>query len=578
MAQNRDQSNKRPKPAQTRPGRPSQKARNSQTSPAARKPQSTPKSQGTRKPQSTQKTQSARKPQGTPKAQTTRKSQSAPKAQSPRKPQNPRQTQRPPQTKQTQPPRKPPAPRKSQPAPKPQPKQRNGIFSLRLVVALEVLAVLVLTVMLLVNREPNDQIQVQNPTKETVQTDPAPTIPPPTETEPVPTETEPVTDPVTESPEDPTQPTETEPVYVPEDDSSNGPTTVIHVAAAGDLNINDATVSAGKKGGNYDYTNVFMDVAPVFANADLALLNFEGNLVGAPYGTENVSAPQALAEALDAMGVDLVQAANSYSVTHGIKGLTTTLNNLQEAGLTPLGAFASSVEFQESKGYTIVNVKGIRIAFVAFTKGVGGLSLPAGSEDCVNLLYTDYATTYQEIDKDGINAILSNVAGEKPDLTIAMVHWGSEYKDSVTKNQEKIAKILKEGGVDVILGTHSHMLHQITYDELTGQMVAYSLGDFFGDAQRAGTEYSVILDLEITRDNVANTTRVTGYTYTPIYTITGEKSGDGQTRVVRLEQSIAAYNENFVGKVSQEVYESMEHALKRVDERINPPKKEEAKK
>ena len=523
MAQNRDELNKRRQPAQNRQSPSAQKPRNPKPAAPSRKPSKAPQSRNT--------------PQGkTPPRKTT----------APRKPQTTRKAAPPQKTK------------------------GGNIFGLRLVVLLEVVAVLVLGVMLFVEWEPDSHSQA--PTSDTVQTTTPPpeTAPPPTETDPPETEP-PVTAPTVTDPTQ-TEPSETQPAYVPESD--NAPTTVIHVAAAGDLNINDATVSAGKSGGRYDYTDVFMDVAPVLSGADLAVLNFEGNLVGTPYGTSSVSAPQELAEALDKMGVDLVQVANSHSVTHGIKGLATTLNNVRAAGLEPLGAFASAEEYQRSKGYTIVNVKGIRIAFVAFTKGVGGLSLPAGSEDCVNLLYTDYATTYQNIDKDGILETLKNVSMEKPDITIAMVHWGSEYKDSVTNNQKKIADILQSGGVDVILGTHSHMLHQIDYDPLTGELVAYSLGDFFGETARAGTEYSIILDLEITRDNVSGQTRVSNYTYTPIYTLTGETAQ--QTRVVRLEQTMAAYEENFVGKVSQSVYESMEHALKRVEERIHPkPEKKE---
>lgn len=429
---------------------------------------------------------------------------------------------------------------------RPQKRERRKGAGLGLVVALELLAVVVLIVVLLTwNPDggktilPDDLVQ-NMPTVETTE---------------------------------PTEP-ETDPVPVPTTDP-DAPATVIHIAAAGDLNVNDATVSAGRKSGGYTYTDVFLDVAPVFANADLAVLNFEGNLVGSPYGSASTSAPQELAEALDAMGVDLVQMANSFSVTHGMKGLSTTLDNLRAAGLEPLGAVASAEEFQKTKGYTVVNVQGIRIAFVAFTKGMSNLSLPAGSEDCVNLLYTDYATTYQEIDSAGINRIMENVATEKPDLTIAMVHWGSEYKDAVTKNQEKIAKLLKEGGADVILGTHSHMLHQVDFDPLTGQLVAYSLGDFFGEAERRGTNYSVILDLEITRDNASGQTRVTNYSYTPIYTV---QSSDGDLQVVRLAQAIAAYEENFVGKVSDSMYESMVHDLGRIDERINPKPAEEEKK
>lgn len=103
----------------------------------------------------------------------------------------------------------------------------------------------------------------------------------------------------------------------------------------------------------------------------------------------------------------------------------------------------------------MVEVKGFRVAFVAFTKGVGNLRLPEGAEGCVNLLYTDYNTTYQDVDTEGIRHILSQVQSEKPDIVIALLHWGSEYDSSVSKTQEEIRDLMLQGGVDVILGTHS---------------------------------------------------------------------------------------------------------------------------
>ena len=353
------------------------------------------------------------------------------------------------------------------------------------------------------------------------------------------------------------------------------PTTVIHLAAAGDLVVTDETVEAGKVLGGYDYTRVFVDVAPVLSDADLTVLNFEGNLLGAPYGTESTSAPEELALALKDAGVDLVQMANSTAISDGMAGLKTSLEGLRRTGLEPMGAFADHQEYEKYKGYTLVDVQGIRIAFVAFTKGMGGLSLPAGSENCINLLYTDYATTYQEIDKEGITAVLDNVAKERPDLTIALVHWGSEYKDMVTPSQEKIAKLMQENGVDVILGSHPHLLHRIEYDEFTGKLVAYSLGDFYSDAERAGTDYSIILDLEITRDNATGVTRVSAFSYTPICTLLEGESPDGQRRVMQLEKAMDAYEDNFVDRVSDSVYEDLEYALTRIKERTTPPKPEE---
>ena len=120
------------------------------------------------------------------------------------------------------------------------------------------------------------------------------------------------------------------------------------------------------------------------------------------------------------------------------------------------------------------------------------------------------------------------------------------------------------------------MRHEIEIDPVSGQMVAYSLGDFFGAASRAGTDYSIILDLEITRDNASGDTRVTSYSYTPVYTLTEDTSPDGQRQVVQLDRAIAAYEENFVGKVSESVYNDMTHALERVHERIKPTVEEES--
>lgn len=349
------------------------------------------------------------------------------------------------------------------------------------------------------------------------------------------------------------------------------PTTTIHIKAAGDLNVTDKVVASGKAafGEYYDYTDAFLDVAAVLSDADLTLLNFEGNLVGPPYGTQTASAPIELMQALDAIGVDIVQMANSFSIHNGMIGLAQTLNNIRAAGIEPVGAFSTPGEFSQSKGYTICEVQGIKVAVVAFTKGMGGLGLPAGSENCVNKLYTDYDSEYKKIDREGIRSILKAARSEKPDLILAMLHWGMEYNDTVFETQEDIAELMIEEGVDVILGTHSHMVHKIVYDELESTLVAYSLGDFYGDATKAGTNYSLVLDIQITKDNEMGTTRIDGYTVTPIYTLS-EEEGGGQRRVVRIEEAIAAYEVNFVDKVTKAAVEGMQYSLERIDVRLKP--------
>ena len=284
-----------------------------------------------------------------------------------------------------------------------------------------------------------------------------------------------------------------------------------------------------------------------------------------------------LLEGLRNAGVDLIQMANSCTINNGLIGLTSTLQTIRAAGLEPVGAFASESEFQQSKGYTITEAQGVKVAFVAFTKGLGGRGLPAGNDNLVNILYEDYASTYDKIDRTRITSVLKAVEAEKPDITIALLHWGSEYNDDISDTQKSIVNLMKKQGVDVIIGTHPHTVQAIEYDELAGTLVAYSLGDFFGDASRGGTNYSIILDLEITKDSSTGTTKVMNYSYTPIYTVSEAESADGYRRVVRIDKTVEAWEENYLDKVSQSAKESMVYALDRIKARINPPVVEKKK-
>ena len=347
------------------------------------------------------------------------------------------------------------------------------------------------------------------------------------------------------------------------------PITKIHIKAAGDLNVTDSVVNAGVAIGGFDFGPVFKDVAGILSDADLTVMNFEGNICGEPYGTATTSAPVELLRTLRSCGVDLLQMANSCAINNGLNGLTATLNAIRSAGIEPLGAYATASELRTSKGYTITEVQGVKVAFVAFTKGLGGRGMPAGNENLVNLLYKDYSTTYQEIDRDRIESILKNVETEKPDITVALLHWGSEYNDDISKTQKSIVSLMQKQGVDVIIGTHPHTLQPIVFDDMAGTLVAYSLGDFFGEADRGATNYSIILDIEITKDANAGTTKVTDYSYVPIYTVReGEAVGNRDRRVVRIEKALEAYQDNFLDKVTESTAAGMEKAMNRIPQRM----------
>ena len=349
------------------------------------------------------------------------------------------------------------------------------------------------------------------------------------------------------------------------------PKTTITLAFGGDLNITDNVVSAGDHLTHYDYTDLLLDIAPILAGADASVINLEGTLYGQPYGGDSASAPPELMDALAAAGVDFIQMANSYSIYNGLSGLRQTLAGIRQAGMEPLGAYANNEEFEQNRGFTLRNINGVKVAFVSFTKGMeDGLRLPSGSEHCVNLLYKDYTSTYSDIDEEGITAILRDVALEEPDVTIALLHWGSAYNGIVSDSQKKIVKLMQKEGVDAIIGNHSHYVQEVQYDQEKGTLVAYSLGDLLGDAKKANTNASTILQLQITKDPATGKTTISGYDHTPIYIATTQTDGVTRTKVLRIRDAMAAYEANSIHKVSETTYTAMKTALSRIVARIKP--------
>ncbi len=343
----------------------------------------------------------------------------------------------------------------------------------------------------------------------------------------------------------------------------------ITIAAAGDINISrELLQSARQADGTYDFTSIFMGVSPLLSGADLTVADLEVNFCGEPCDPDAYQAPESLLEALSASGVDLVQTANTVSVYNGIAGLSSTLEAVERSGLTPVGTFATGEAYEQSGGYTIVEEKGFRIAFVAFTKGVGNLKLPEGSEHCVNLLYKDYNTTYQEVDTQGIQAVLGRVQGENPDITVALLHWGSEYDDEVSKTQEEIRKLMLENGVDVILGTHSHLVGEIDADLGAGSLTAFSLGNLLSVDETSGANQGIVLKLEFTMSG--GEAKLTDYTYEPVYLAKGEETGTGRYALLDTNKVISLYESSYIDRVTQEVYESLCKSRDKVAKLVYP--------
>lgn len=358
----------------------------------------------------------------------------------------------------------------------------------------------------------------------------------------------------------PTEPAVTESAEPETEPAAVEPGQTVTIAAVGDVTITDELLAAARQAdGTYDFARTFLNVTPLLTQADIAVANLDLNFCGEPYGAASHSAPYALADALAGAGIDIAQAANSYSISNGMEGLSATLTAIRQAGMEPLGAYPDETSYQSSRGITVCEVNGMRVVFMAFTKGLDNLSLPEGHEHCVNLLYQDYDATYSEVDTEGITAVLEAAAAQKPDITIAVVHWGSEYSTEISSTQKTIRALLLNGGVDVILGTHSHRVGELEVE--TGKegttVTAYSLGNFYGDDSYTGTQASLVLQLEFTMDNLTGKAVLTDVSYTPLYIASPSQSTTGGYEILDIPASLALKERSYIGCVSDSVYEAL---------------------
>ena len=61
---------------------------------------------------------------------------------------------------------------------------------------------------------------------------------------------------------------------------------------------------------------------------------------------------------------------------------------------------------------------------------------------------------------------------------------------------------------------------------------------------------------------------MTGFDYTPIYTLKETDCADGDRRVVRIHEAMLAYEGNFVDSITKACYEDMAYSLGRITDRI----------
>lgn len=317
---------------------------------------------------------------------------------------------------------------------------------------------------------------------------------------------------------------------------------VITIAAVGDVMLHEGQILSGydARTGTYDFNESFEDIKGEISSADIAMANLETTLGGKDSkfsGYPLFNSPDELADALKYAGFDVVVTSNNHCLDRGYKGLVRTLKVLREKSLVPVGTYASE---KERNTILVMEIKGVKVAILAYTYGTNGNPIPHDKPYLVNLI--DENIILKDISK----------AKESADAVVIYLHNGQEYERVPSEGQRKLAHLLLKKGADVIIASHPHVLQpgewvnpeesqkwlvkassKVPSYEGTKKYVAYSMGNFISAQRFPYTEEGVILKVTLEKNLNDDRTYVKDVREVPTWVDKFRK--DGKMRyIVRL--------------------------------------------
>lgn len=255
----------------------------------------------------------------------------------------------------------------------------------------------------------------------------------------------------------------------------------------------------------YDFSSYFSLIKDSLSNADICIANMEFTLAGKPYtGYPAFSAPDCFIEYLAECGIDIFLGANNHIYDKRCKGLQRTIDRLEALkdkghDIDYCGIAADSAQLRRTTPLKLRS-KGMSISLANFTYGT---NLGADKQ---------WPKVNYMSDKEQIAEALNKASSS--DLTLALPHWGEEYRLLPSDQQKAIAKWLASEGADIIIGSHPHVPQTFEYIEPYGVPVAYSLGNAVSNMSAENTQMELMATIRLVREPNGNIRLLPpGFTY-----------------------------------------------------------------
>ena len=313
-------------------------------------------------------------------------------------------------------------------------------------------------------------------------------------------------------------------------------TSKLSLVMVGDALLHSSVYNDAYKNGVYDFSSQLEFIKPIIQKYDLAFYNQETILGGTELGLSDYptfNSPWEFGNAMIDAGFNLVSLANNHTLDKGEKAVLKSCEFWQDKDVLTAGSYCSNEEANEIK---IREKNGIKYTLLAYTYGTNGIPVPQGKEYLVNL-YSD------EKVKHDIEQVK-----DKVDLLMVSMHWGTEYTTEPTEEQKRQAEYLSSLGVDIIIGTHPHIIEPITY--INDTLVIYSLGNFIS-AQSTNNDYNTVIELMTSVDVIKEekegqiTIKLDNLNNELLYNYYQKGSRWTNFKVIPFSQMNASYNSDY---------------------------------
>lgn len=250
------------------------------------------------------------------------------------------------------------------------------------------------------------------------------------------------------------------------------PRVLLTVEASGDLLIHSPVWERALQlggGQRYDFAPMFAQIEPYIRGVDLPLCHVETPMTPSPpTGYPVFNTPPALATAIKRVGFRACSTAATHSLDQGQRGVVDTIAALDHAGVLHTGTFTSAAA---QRTPLIFTVKGVRVAFLAYTDITNGIPSPE-----------PWSVNRANAPQILADAHRARAAGAQ--VVIVNIHWGDENVTQPSALQLQLADALtRSPDITAIVGQHVHVVQPIR--RLHGKWVVFGEGNLISNQTSA---------------------------------------------------------------------------------------------